>query len=104
MFTLITDTNEYTLNTIEEVVAKANALANNQLTSFDLECEEKNIYFGFMTKGQVTVKQMKEWIEEETEQKGVDNNFFLWYTKDTKGKRGNSHDERISSNACMYNR
>lgn len=88
MFTLITDTNEYTLNTIEEVVNKANALANGTMTSFDLDYNKEDIYFGFTTEGHLTITQMKVWIEEEIRQKGVDNNFFLWYTKDTKGKRG----------------
>lgn len=67
MFTLITDTEEYTLNTIAEVVDKANTLAQGTMTSFDLECLEGSIYFGFSTEGHLTTKQMREWLEEELE-------------------------------------
>ena len=67
MFTLITDTNEYKLNTIEEVVDMANTLANGTMTSFDLEYSKEDIYFGFTTEGHLTITQMKAWIEEELE-------------------------------------
>ena len=68
MLTLITDTNEYTLNTIEKVVSKANELAAGKMTSFDLDCVKEDVYFGFMTRGQeghLTVNMIKEWIKEE---------------------------------------
>ena len=69
MFTLITDNEEFKLNTVEEVVVKANeiAKANGCATTFDLEVEEENIYFGFTTLGYIPVTEVERWIEEERE-------------------------------------
>lgn len=63
MFTLITNTNEYNFTTLEELVATANNLTTEERQSFDFE--HKDIYFGFNANNDLTVEQMKEWIEEE---------------------------------------
>lgn len=66
MYTLIISaTEEYTFNTLEEVADKANELArvNNRTMDFDLEGE--NFYFGFLSWGYTTVENLQEWIEQE---------------------------------------
>lgn len=67
MLRLTTYNEEYTFNTVEELVATANKVANGNFTSYDFEDTTDGLEFGFNTLGNLTVSQMEEWIKEERE-------------------------------------
>lgn len=67
MMTLITDTNEYTFNTREEVVAKANELALEAKEYVTFDYEEDDVYFGFGSCGYLTIETFNSYVEEEKE-------------------------------------